>query len=358
MASSLLAWPAFAEGSFPGANGRIVYECERSLCTSELDRSDEVRVTDNPAEGPVTDQSPSWSPDGETILFTRAVRHPGGEATFDLFTLRRDGSGLRQLTTSGDYWESAWSPDGREIAARHRHSLAVMDADGDRFREIAPHGLDPVWSPDGAWIVYKRVVTYPCPRAGSRRNGCRPSDEELWVVRPDGRDDRRLGARPQPRIPRPSWSPDGRELAFSAGDVYAIRPDGTGLRQIAPYGFWPMWSPDGRVIVFFRPGSGGMLVNPDGTGERVAPGGVRIGDWQPLRLGPPLVAPVPRCRVPSLRGATVARARSRLARSDCRLGRVRRVRARRGRRGRVLRQSPAAGRELPAGARVHVVVPR
>ncbi len=76
---------------------------------------------------------------------------------------------------------------------------------------------------------------------------------------------------------------------------------------------------------------------------------------------PPATAPrrtATRCRVPNLRGRTVAAARRALRARNCRLGAVTRVRARGVARGRVLSHRPRAGRVLPAGTRVHVRVRR
>jgi Tol biopolymer transport system component len=47
----------------------------------------------------------------------------------------------------------------------------------------------------------------------------------------------------------PSWSPDGRRLAFSANllpwQVHVMNADGTKRRNLTP-GIWPVWSPSQR----------------------------------------------------------------------------------------------------------------
>ena len=68
-------------------------------------------------------------------------------------------------------------------------------------------------------------------------------------------------------------------------------------------------------------------------------------------------APRPRCVVPSLVGRRLARARTLLAQANCRLGTVTRRNSFRPR-GRVLRQSDLAGRVLPQGSRINLVVSR
>ena len=71
---------------------------------------------------------------------------------------------------------------------------------------------------------------------------------------------------------------------------------------------------------------------------------------------PPPPPPVVICRVPRVIGLRLARARARIRRAHCTTGRVRRVHARRP--GRVVAQRPSAGRRLPRGTRVRLVVGR
>ena len=66
------------------------------------------------------DMTPVWSPDGRSLLFAREELGP--DAPVDLWTVGADGQGLLQLTNAStpqlateDYFEAAWSPDGRRI---------------------------------------------------------------------------------------------------------------------------------------------------------------------------------------------------------------------------------------------------
>ena len=91
---------------------------------------------------------PSWSPDSTTIAFQSAS--PGaaggkGPETVDIYSVRADGSGRRQLTDDGRSIMPRWTSDGR-IVYRHLRSLSdpgekaqlwVMDADGGNKTRIA-----------------------------------------------------------------------------------------------------------------------------------------------------------------------------------------------------------------------------
>jgi hypothetical protein len=87
------------------------------------------------------------------------------------------------------------------------------------------------------------------------------ADGFLYSVRPDGTGVRQLG-----RGASPSYSPDGRRIAFRLGDdVWVMNADGTGRRQVTELGddseFDPTWSPDGTRIAFahqFTVGGGGI----------------------------------------------------------------------------------------------------
>ena len=70
----------------------------------------------------------------------------------------------------------------------------------------------------------------------------------------------------------PAWSGDGRLIAFassrSGGGIYAVHPDGTGLRRlIRGPASDVVWSPDGGRLAYMGPG-GIDIVRSDGTDRR------------------------------------------------------------------------------------------
>jgi hypothetical protein len=97
----------------------------------------------------------------------------------------------------------------------------------------------------------------------------------------------------------------------------------------------------------------------DGSTDTPATTGAADPVTAPTGSTTPVAATTPpsvKCRVPKLRGRTLARAKRLLRHANCRLGKVRRRESTLVRAGRVLRSTPRAGATRPAGARIAVRV--
>ena len=191
------------------------------------------------------------SPDGSRVVFVRTSKgHP------QLFLT--DAEGGRTRLTGPDKggcgcgaFDPAWSPDGTAIAfasvnLHGNQDIYVLDLRTGSIRRIT-HGpsLDgtPAWSPDGSMIAYAR--------GDDGRDG-------LWVVDLADRRSRLVTA--SMGGADPAWSPDGQMITFSGSatdgagtDLWLVRPDGTGLRDLADVATGdraPSWSPEGTRIVF------------------------------------------------------------------------------------------------------------
>lgn len=148
--------------------------------------------------------SPSFSPDGRRVAFARGLG-----ANIEIFTCKRDGSELRQLTSSpGIDTNPAWSPNGNEIAFTSSRSgsvqIYVVDAEGTNLRRLTFEGDyndGAAWSPDGTRLAY-------ATRAQQNRFDLAVVDLVTLATQrlTDGGGSNES----------PAFSPDGRRLAFSS----------------------------------------------------------------------------------------------------------------------------------------------
>jgi Tol biopolymer transport system component len=191
---------------------------------------------------------PSWSSDGRRLLY---VAVPRSAKLSDIFAMRANGSGRRQLTKTRSVNETqpAWAPGGRWIAFTGKKGVYAMRSDGKKRRLVAAKGLQPSWAKGASGIVFTRRT----PRWNgfvlrTNLNG----KHTRWLLRP------RLDA-------SPTWSPDGSRLAFTRdGIVYLVGADGGIARSTGLKGADPAWSPNGDNLVVAS-GLDLVIANSDGT---------------------------------------------------------------------------------------------
>ena len=132
--------------------------------------------------------SPTWSPRGGLIAY---VFNAGSDGRNGLATVRPDGRRRRVIYRAGDHaYNPDFSPGGRRLVfIEPARGLPTWDVKTVNLRTrrveaIARSDGDPVWSPDGRWIAYP--VSPRLTPDGSVLAG------EIRAVRPDGTGDRRL----------------------------------------------------------------------------------------------------------------------------------------------------------------------
>jgi Tol biopolymer transport system component len=137
---------------------------------------------------------------------------------------------------------------------------------------------DPAWSPRGTRIAFVAVTTVASGDLSS-------STASLETMDPDGRNLRVVVTGDPGRIAWPTWSPDGRRIAFGYDHLYVVGSGGGRPRDLGGGGCCPAWGPGGRKIAY----SGGpetqsevFVMNPDGSRkEHVADPDQEHSYWGP-----------------------------------------------------------------------------
>ena len=195
----------------------------------------------------------SFAADGRAFAYaSREYRTTLMRASLDPVRGTVVGSPTVVLRSSLIVYDQAASPDGAWVAftTGRRADLFVVRADGTGFRQLTDDAfkdLAPRWSPDGQRIAFM-----------SNREG----EYQIFTIRADGSEIKRVSAIPGV-AGRPVWSPDGAEIATCDLDGEGWRIDlrapvgaaaARPLRPIdATHGFCPWsWSPDGRTLAGVR----------------------------------------------------------------------------------------------------------
>jgi Tol biopolymer transport system component len=219
---------------------------------------------------------PAWSPDGTKIAFSSTR-----DGVAHIFVMNADGTGTRRLTNTNQRdAHPSWSVDGERIIFSREGALFDVAAAGGQARRVGA-GLgsaeDPSYSPDG------KLIAFDYRRRGSK-------NRQIYVMNSDG-----TGMRAVTRLAGtsmlPAWSPDGKTLAFqnngSLGhyEIYTIGLDGKRPRQVTAAAYadalQPAFAPDGS-IGFSRDGA---IWSTDGRTQEQLTSGEDIDSnpvWRPL----------------------------------------------------------------------------
>jgi TolB protein len=273
---------------------RIVYSSDRGagfdLWAANVDGTDQVRLTTDPAD----DTQPDVSPDGDQIVFVRgAVR--GSTPTYGyLWVMDADGSDAHRLLDNpvDTEFRPDFSPDGSKIlysrfagvvAAPNELWMANADGTGEP-EQVAISASFGSWSPDGTMVVHNRInlpdiqigvtrlgVSGSVPLTSPPGNNVAPQwspdgtrivftsyrngDGEVWVMNADGSDQHVVAASPG-KDGLATWSPDSNRIAFGSSrhtpcpptltelcphQLFTMRSDGSDLRLVADNAISDMW---------------------------------------------------------------------------------------------------------------------
>ncbi|MFC5175651.1 hypothetical protein [Nocardioides taihuensis] len=234
--------------------------------------------------------NPTWSPDGALIAYQEVPDERDSFGEGDLYTIAPDGTGrTRLLDSGGTDSDPVWSPDGTQIAYSSDgasweypgvlHGIWLADADGTRRTFLTRQGGGPVWRP--GYSQPATTVTYPTPGRGARLAFVAITDTggDLFTMRPDGTGLRQLTTTGD--VTDLAWAPDHQHLAYASAGVLTIRqPDGTvSSTGVALAGRSFAWTPDGRAIAW------------GGRGRRLTVLHLRTGAVTHVRLGRIITTP-------------------------------------------------------------------
>lgn len=197
------------------------------------------------------DSGPVWSPDGSQVLFA-SDRH---DSRPELYVLSLSDHRVRRITQNSLHDSGgSWSPDGTRVlltrylpapegAETPGHGaifeLNLETSEEKQLSDLGGYCGAPRYSPDGGTIAFHRTTA---------------SGSEIWLMNADGSDPRALTNTYVDEY-SPSWSPDGRWMAFTAGtgsdgrgtfDLWLMKPDGSRRRLVlaaANTQMSPQWRP-------------------------------------------------------------------------------------------------------------------
>lgn len=215
---------------------------------------DPIQLTSEPG----LEIDPAFSPDGASIAY---VSDATGD--FEIWLKPFPGAGEpRQLTGDGQRnMQPSWSPDGRHLVyvSQERRGLYVLPLGGGPGRQISTFGSRPAFSPDGRAVAFQSEER----KDVSERTLAAMPPSTLWLVEVDPGSSHGPRQLTQPGDPtgghgEPSWSPDGKRLAFSSGNrrrsqIWTLDLESgalTSLLSEARININPLFTPDGRSLLY------------------------------------------------------------------------------------------------------------
>lgn len=237
--------------------------------------SDDETVTQITTGDEFDSWAPRMAPDGSRLVFSRSPvidrpivgSAPDNYRSASIWSIQLDGSGERELIAASTFKELGpmnWSPDGQSVTFAavdpQGNQFQIFSADTTQFRpkkltSRAGLFLDPAFGPDGSEISY---VAFPEDYLGSDT-----SRLEVFRMQLDELNEERLTF-DSFEDGNPSWSPDGRQIAFDTitdenylfqgkGALRSVSVDDRSIDTVLADGKVnrvPRWSPDGSILFF------------------------------------------------------------------------------------------------------------
>ena len=266
---------------------------ERPVFTSKIafvsnrDGNDEIYMMDYDGEGQtritfnrIKDYMPGWAPDQRRIVYTTYKR-----SNPDLVILSLYEGKSTTVAGRGTNFSGAFSPDGKKLAfcstMDGNAEIYTAEADGTKVRRLTINAAietAPSWSPTG------REIAFTSDRLGT-------GTPQIYIMDAEGSNVRKVSFGGNYHD-APAWSPDGERIAFvsrvdNVFDIYVLNlrtQQITKLTESNARNENPSWSPDGRHLVFASNLKGSIqiyTVDYDGANLRrlTSSGENKLANW-------------------------------------------------------------------------------
>ena len=259
-----------ASATYPGHNGLIAFQADTGsgsqIYTVRPNGHDLRQITQGPGEA----VQPDWSPDGRKIVFEFDRPNPPPFCSVEI--MNADGSGITDLTgdRNGCEAQPSFTPNGQRIVFQRFDDITFVEAiwstdltGGDRHQITTGVDMgvtDPNVSPDGNTLSFV---------AADNLFGPPPNFEPaqgLFSTDLNGNNLTQLLPFTLDLAIKHDWAPDGKHLLVGtnanffdptdSANIATIRPDGSDLHYLihshdpAVNAFAGSYSPDGKYIVF------------------------------------------------------------------------------------------------------------
>ena len=279
-------------GKYLAVSALSTREKRPTITLVSLMDSSTVPVTSPPPE--YSDWSPVFSPDAKSIAF---LRSSGPGLVDDLYVVPATGGEPMRLTSDKRAIEGslAWTPDSQEIifpseraGLRSLWRIAAHGGSPKRVEGVDTSASAPAVAPAGDRLAYTRTAMKINLWKVMLANARRTLGPPRLILSSNG------------YVALPSYSPDGRKLAFESTqsgyhEIWAAGSDGSNPAQLTflnGMSGTPRWSNDGRSVAFdYRPGQHSEVYVVDVSGgpprfvptipgaDNVVPSWSRDGKW-------------------------------------------------------------------------------
>ncbi len=292
-------------------NGAIAFTARIDIGTVELHLMHPNGVVDE-LHTRGWSRTPEFSPDGREVAFSYA-----SNTGTKIYAIDVENKETRRLTlglAGPREFSPTWSPGGDAIGfstnSNEPSTLGIRTFGRLEIEDFTPPNFDrvdePAWAPDDT----DRIAF-----SGDNDNDNDLNDSDIWVYDPDPNDRHWIRiTRDNANNASPTWSPDGRKLAFSSStdggtDIWEYDFETRETSRLTENGgldWYPAWSPDGKKIAFasLRDGNYEIYVMDADGGNQTRKTFTQYGEtdptWQPLQdsaneppAQPPNQPPVP-----------------------------------------------------------------